>query len=115
MTMKINIGHNLMFCHQYPTRAYVTGDGEVRSLWNNVASSLKDGNGAVRQSCDCQHQGGQELGSSGMVSIRELPLNLVIDDKPKMLTGLSQKASGQDQGFNGSLTQMLHHRGKGST
>jgi hypothetical protein len=30
--------HNLMFCHQYPTGACVTGNGEVRSLRNNVSS-----------------------------------------------------------------------------
>jgi hypothetical protein len=28
-----------MFCHQSPTGACVTGNGEVRSLWDNVASS----------------------------------------------------------------------------
>jgi hypothetical protein len=30
-----------MFCHQSPTRACVTGNGEVRSLWDNVASSSR--------------------------------------------------------------------------
>src|SRR5262245_7644851 len=34
-------GHNLMFCHQSPTRACVTGNGGVRSLWENAASSSK--------------------------------------------------------------------------
>jgi hypothetical protein len=34
-------GHNLTFCHQSPTGACVTGNGEVRSLWDNVASSLR--------------------------------------------------------------------------
>jgi hypothetical protein len=29
-----------MSCHQYPTRASAVGDGGVRSLWDNVASSL---------------------------------------------------------------------------
>jgi hypothetical protein len=26
-----------MFCRQYPTGACVTGNGKVRSLWDNVA------------------------------------------------------------------------------
>jgi len=34
-------GHNLMFCHRSPTRACVTGNGGVRSLWDNVTSSSK--------------------------------------------------------------------------
>jgi hypothetical protein len=35
------IRHNLMFCHQYPTRSCVAGDGGVRSSWDNVASSFR--------------------------------------------------------------------------
>jgi len=35
-----------MFCHQYPTRACVIGNGGVRSLWDNVSSS----SGMVAQS-----------------------------------------------------------------
>lgn len=101
-----------MFCHRYPTRACVTGNGEVRSLWDNVASSPKDGNPTARPDCDCQHQGGRELGLSGTVSICELLINVVIDNKPKMLTGLGQKASGQVQKLNRPLTQMLDHRRK---
>src|SRR5262249_32520229 len=34
-----SIGHNLMFCHQSPASACVTGNGGVRSLWDKVASS----------------------------------------------------------------------------
>ena len=32
----------------------------------------------------------------GMVSIGELSINVVMSNKPKMLTGLSQKASDQE-------------------
>ena len=39
-----------MFHHQYPTRACVTGNGEVRSLWDNVPDN-------------CQHQTVKGLGS----------------------------------------------------
>jgi hypothetical protein len=101
-----------MFCHQYPTRACVTGNGEVRSLFDNVSSSPKDDNETVKNHCDCKHQCGQELGLSSTVSICELLINVVIDNKPKMLTGLSQKASSQAQRLNRPLTQMLNYRRK---
>jgi hypothetical protein len=58
----------------------------------------------------------------GMVNKSELSINVVISDKPKALgcfqkghEGLSQKASGQDEGFAASLTQMQSHRRIGST
>ncbi len=42
--------------------------------------------------CDCQHRGGRELGLGSMVNTGELLINVVTEDKPKMLRGLSQKA-----------------------
>jgi hypothetical protein len=84
-----------VFCHRYPTGACVAGNGEVRSLRDNVAASNRDGNPIVRSGCDCQHQGGQELGSNGKVNLGESLINVVSVDKPKVLTGLSQKARGQ--------------------
>lgn len=87
--------HNRMFCHPYPTRACVTGNGEVRSLWNNVTSSLWDGRRIVSEGGDCQHRGGRELGSSGMVNPGEVLINVVIENKRKVLVRLGQKASGQ--------------------
>ena len=88
--MTISFGHNLMFCHQYPTR--------IISPWDNVSSSLKDGNLFVRNGCDCQHQSGRGLGLSGMVNTREVPINVVTRDKRKMLLRLDQngKWSGLD-------------------
>ena len=86
---------NLVFCHQYPTRACVAGNGGVRSLWDNVASSEKDGNPIVRTGCDCQHRGGRELGLNGKVNIGESLINVVITNKPKVLIGLNKKVCGQ--------------------
>lgn len=46
------------------------------------------------------------LGSNGMVNICELLINVVKANKPKMLRGLDQKVSGQEQGFQFPLSQM---------
>ena len=51
----------------------------------------------VRKGDDYQHPGGRGLGLNGMVNICESLINIVNVNKPKMLTGLSQKASGQVQ------------------
>jgi len=50
-----------------------------------------DGSTSVSGSCDCQHQGGRDPGGSGKVNPGEVPINVVIYDKPKMLGGLNQK------------------------
>jgi hypothetical protein len=50
-----------------------------------------------------------------MVNRGELLINVVSVDKPKALTGLSQKASGQVQGLPHFLTQMSPHRRRDST
>ena len=104
-----------MFCHQYPTRACVTGNSEVRSLWHNVSSSRKDGRLTVRSGDDCQHQGGRGLGSCGTVNRGESPINVVSFDQLKMLTSWNQKVSGQAQVLLTHLTQMSHHRRRGET
>jgi hypothetical protein len=49
----------------------------------------------VRGSCDCQHQGGRELGLTGMGNTCESLISAVTRNKPKMLTGLDQKVRGQ--------------------
>ncbi len=43
-----------------------------------------------------EHQEGTELGLNGMDNLCELLINAVIARKPKMLSGLNQKVSGQD-------------------
>lgn len=39
--MASNEGHHPLFCQRYPTRTCVTGNGEVRSSWDNVAPSAR--------------------------------------------------------------------------
>ena len=53
----------------------------------------------MRGGGDCQHQGGRELGSDRMVNICKLSINVVNDNKPKMLIGLAKKASGLVRGL----------------
>ena len=113
--MLIIIRHNLMFCHQYPTRACVIGNDEVRSLWDNVASSRADGSLIARSGYDGQHRGGRELGWCGKVNGCESLINAVIDDQPKVLRGWGQKAGGQDQALLTRLAQMVPHRRRGET
>jgi hypothetical protein len=88
-------GHDLVFCHQYPTQTCGWSNLAVRSSGDNVASPVQGGNSIERSGCDCQHQGGRELGLNGMVNKCELPLNVVTTNKPKMLTGLNQKVRGR--------------------
>jgi len=45
--------HNSIFCYRYPTKTCAVGNGGVRSSWDNVASSYKDGSLIVRSGCDC--------------------------------------------------------------
>jgi len=40
-------------------------------------------------------------------------INVVTENKPKMLTGLDQKVRGQVQVFLTHLTQMMRHRRRG--
>ena len=42
-------------------------------------------------------------------------INVVSNDKPKMLSGLDQKVSGQVLGVVDPLAQMLHHRRRAAT
>ena len=50
-----------------------------------------------------------------MVSICELSINVVMSNKPKMLTGLGQKACGQAGALRTRPTQRTHHRRRGAT
>lgn len=45
--------------------------------------------------------------NSGMGNICELPINVVIDDRPKMLIGLDQKVRGMDEAFRFCLTRPM--------
>ncbi|EPO8352066.1 hypothetical protein ACUHOL_006837, partial [Pseudomonas aeruginosa] len=50
---------------------------------------------AVRQGVICEHQCGYGARLGGMTNESELLLNTVMNDKPKMLTGLNQKVCGR--------------------
>ena len=50
-----------------------------------------------------------------MVNIGESLINVVTQNKPKMLVGLDQKVNGQVQVFFAHLSQSLHHRQIGET
>jgi hypothetical protein len=69
---------------------------------------------AVRRRCDCEHQCGRGLGSDGKGSERELPINVVSENKPKMLTGLNQKVCGGYRGSQLPARRRPNHRRIGS-
>ena len=50
----------------------------------------KIGRERVSRLGDCQHHGGREPAVRDMVKRREVPIKVVISDKPKMLSGLNQ-------------------------
>jgi hypothetical protein len=50
-----------------------------------------------------------------MVKTSEPLLNVVTENQPKVLTGWSQKARGQDQVLLTHLAQMMHPRRRGGT
>lgn len=50
-----------------------------------------------------------------MVKETELLINVVTEDRQKRLIGLNQTVGGQVKGLLTPLTQMLHHRRRGST
>ena len=50
-----------------------------------------------------------------MVNISESLINVVTQNKPKMLIGLDQKVNGQVQVLFAHLSQLLHHRQIGGT
>ena len=85
-----------MFCHKYPTKTCVPGNGKVRSSWNNVSLTQTGGHWIVRNDGDYQHQGGRGLGSEGKANICEPLINVVKSNKPKVLNkvGLDQKVRG---------------------
>jgi hypothetical protein len=62
---------------------------------------MEPGNKEARMRADCEEGSilqascGRERAIGSMENIRELLINLVNDNKPKMLTGLNQKVGGQ--------------------
>lgn len=47
----------------------------------------------VRQRCICQHQDGDGARMGGMANTRACSINIVTENKPKVLEGLSQKGN----------------------
>ena len=93
-----NLCHYPMFRHRSATPAGVTGNGEVRSLGDNVTSIPGIGRERVSQADDCQHHGGRGPAVRDMVNPGEVLIKAVNNDKPKMLSGLDQKVRGQVRG-----------------
>jgi hypothetical protein len=55
--------------------------------------SRKGGSQSASRGCDCQHQRGRAPGSGGWVNPGEAVLNVVTNNKPKMLSGLDQNGA----------------------
>ena len=68
----------------------------------------------MRESQLCKRQCGKEPGLDSMVNICE-PLRRRHVNKPKVLKGLNQKASGQVRGLLTPPSQMSRHRRSGGT
>ena len=86
--------HNPVFYHRYATRMCSRSNPAVRSSWDNGCLILTDGPRTARNKGDCQRQSSRELALDGMVNSSEPLINVVRTNKPKALTGLSQKACG---------------------
>jgi hypothetical protein len=104
-----------MFRHWSATPAGVTGNGEVRSLGGQRNLDPRIGREHASRHGDCQHHGGRGPAVRGMVNPGEVLLKAVKIDKPKMLSGLNQKVSGQAQGLGHPLPRTSHHRPSGTT
>ena len=83
--------------------------GEQRNL------DLRIGRESASRHDDCQHQGGRGPAVRGKVNPGEVLIKVVIKNKPKMLTGLNQKVSGQVWGLRIPPSRMVHHRPIGTT
>ncbi len=54
-------------------------------------SPRKESGQSEKKNCDCEQQRGQGLGLDDMASKCELPINVVNQNKPKLLTGLPKR------------------------
>ena len=79
----------------YSTNSTLPGYAIAVTRWCKAPGTTnpqqKAGIQIVRNGCFCQYQTDKVSGSSSMVNICELLLNVVKLNKPKMLTGLNQK------------------------
>ena len=65
---RVFIKDDPVFCHRDPTGTCVGGNSGVRSSRDNVALVHRTGGEPARERCDCQPQGGRELGLEGMAN-----------------------------------------------
>ena len=76
-----------------PIAHKVTGNGYEETERDTVALSSKDEAETVRGRQGCQQQGGQGAGWGNMAKKTELLINVVIMNRPKLLTGLTQNGN----------------------
>lgn len=76
-----------------PIAHKVTGNGYEETERDTVALSSKDEAETVRGRRGCQQQGGQGAGWGNMAKKTELLINVVIMNRPKLLTGLTQNGN----------------------
>lgn len=76
-----------------PIAHKVTGNGYEETERDTVALSSKDEAETVRGRQGCQQQGGQGTGWGNMAKKTELLINVVIMNRPKLLTGLTQNGN----------------------
>ena len=88
--------------HWYPTKTCGRSNPAVRSSWDNV--SLPDLGGRASREGTRRLLALRRSGArvDGMANSGELLINVVKTSKPKALTGLNQKVSGQVQGYSPS-------------
>ena len=84
--------------HWYPTKTCGRSNPTVRSSWDNVSSPNWVAGAPVRESrrLPALRRSGTRV--DGMANPGELLINVVRTSKPKALTGLNQKVSGQGLG-----------------
>src|SRR5947209_15818097 len=98
--------------HRYPTKTCGRSNPAVRSSWDNVTSPYQGGRSS--------REGNRRLPTSrrsgarvdGKANSGELPINVVIIDQPKTLTGWNQNGTWPSAGANPSPTVALRATGE---
>src|SRR6516162_3162562 len=91
-----------MFRHRSATPAGVTGNGEVRSLGDNVTSIQKDRPWEREPTRRLPASRRSGASSPGQVNPGEVLIKAVNRDKPKMLSGLDQNGTWSGTGATSS-------------
>ena len=87
----MDYGGHLLFCQQYPTATCVVGNDGVRSVRDNATldRKVRRPNRERKSTLPASH-GGREPGWKGMVNRREVPLNVVTQNRRKRPIRLTQ-------------------------